>query len=456
MRETTGTQRADDRSGTEGRSSSARGHIGLIVLFSIGFGLVLGLVLDLLVFGGGREPVITGCALLSLAIGCAMLAALSAGRTNQPQGWAILPAVCFGVTGAAIVIFRPSNHVLGLLGWVWPILLAVLVVWMFRGSRRSLHNWSRRALLYPAFVLLALVAVGGAYETVAEAATSNKPPSGGRTYLVAGHSLYLRCVGSGSPAVILFNGLGERTPIWAWVQGDVARQTRVCVFDRAGQGWSGKGVGRQDAHQLSADVQGLLAAANVPGPYVLAGHSVGGTYALAYAMDYPKDVAGVALIDSATPYQFDLPWYPGFYSMWRRVSALLPTLARAGLARVTVGMIGSGSLPADARRQARAFASSPRELSADRDEFAGLRTVFSQVKALTSLGGKPLFVLTADAGQQSGWFAAQNRLATLSTNSVHQTTHGATHEALVAERNYAAVTARAINAVVRSIRSRAS
>jgi pimeloyl-ACP methyl ester carboxylesterase len=90
-----------------------------------------------------------------------------------------------------------------------------------------------------------------------EAATSNKPPSGGRTYLVTAHRLYLRCVGSGSPAVILFNGLGARTPSWAWVQGDVARKTRVCVFDRAGQGWSGKGVGRQDAHQLSADVQGL-------------------------------------------------------------------------------------------------------------------------------------------------------------------------------------------------------
>ena len=99
----------------------------------------------------------------------------------------------------------------------------------------------------------------------------------------------------------------------------VARQTRVCVFDRAGQGWSGKAPGRQDAHQLSADVDGLLAAANVPGPYVVSGHSVGGTYALAYAMDYPKEVAGVALIDSATPYQFDLPSYPGFYSMWRLV-----------------------------------------------------------------------------------------------------------------------------------------
>ena len=114
-----------------------------------------------------------------------MLAVLSARRTNQPQHGHVSPPSAFGVAGAAILILRPSSHVLGLLGWVWPILLVVLVVWMFRGSRRSLHNWSRRALLYPAFVVLALVAIGGAFETVAEATTSNEPPSGGRTYLVA-------------------------------------------------------------------------------------------------------------------------------------------------------------------------------------------------------------------------------------------------------------------------------
>jgi len=285
-----------------------------------------------------------------------------------------------------------------------------------------------------------------------EAATSNNPPSGGRTYIVAGHSLFLRCTGSGSPAVILFTGLGERTPSWAWVQGDVARQTRICVFDRAGQGWSGKAPGRQDAHELAADVHGLLAAASLPGPYVVAGHSVGGTYALAYAMDYPKDVAGVALLDSATPYQFDLPTYPGFYSMWRRASALLPTLARAGVARV-YSFVSFSSFPSDARRALRAFSSSPRELRADRDEFAELRTVFRQDKALTSLGGKPLFVLTADLGQLSGWPAAQKRLAGLSTNSVHQTTHGATHAALLEDMNYAVVSSRAIGAVVRSVRT---
>ena len=296
------------------------------------------------VFGGGPEGVITGAALIALAFGMLMLVELARRRTDQPQPWALVPAVGLGVVGLALLILRPSDRVLGRLGWVWPLLLALVVVWSVRGAHRSLHNWSRRALLYPAFAILALVALGGAFETVMEAATSNNPPAGGRTYLVAGHSLYLRCAGSGSPAVILFNGLGERTPSWAWVQGDVARQTRVCVFDRAGQGWSGKAPGRQDAHQLSADVRGLLAAAHVPGPYVLAGHSVGGTYALAYAMDYPKDVAGVALIDSATPYQFDLPDYPSFYSLWRRGSALLPTLARAGVARV-YSFTSFGSLP---------------------------------------------------------------------------------------------------------------
>ena len=150
--------------------------------------------------------------------------------------------------------------------------------------------------------------------------------------------------------------------------------------------------------------------------------------------------------------KFDLSAYRSFYSMWRRASALLPTLARAGVARV-YSLNSFSSLPPDARRAERAFGSSPREWRAYRDEFAQLPTVFRQDKALTSLGGKPLFVLTADLGQLSGWPAAQNKLAGLSTNSVHQTTQGATHAALLEDRNYAAVSSRTIDAVVRSVRT---
>jgi pimeloyl-ACP methyl ester carboxylesterase len=434
------------------RERSQSGHIGLIVLGSIVAGLVLGLVLVLGVFGGSEEATITGAALISLGAGMLILFLLAERRTDRPQPWALAPAISLGAIGFALLIIRPGDRLLSWMGWVWPMLLALLVVWSVRGARRSLPTWSRRWLLYPALAVLGLVALGGAYETVAET-TSNPAPSTGRTFLVEGHRLYLNCVGSGSPTVVLFNGLGERTPNWAWVQSAVARQTRVCAYDRAGQGWSGKAPGHQDGHQLAADLHGLLSAADVPGPYVVAGHSVGGTYALAYAMDYPKETAGVALIDSASPHQFEeLPDYPGFYSMWRRVGALLPSVGRAGVPRLTSGL-GSGELPHGARSEVRAFNSSPRELRANRDEFNELRTVFDQTKALTSLEGKPLFVLTAGQGQQSGWSAAQDKLATLSTNSRHQTAEGATHAALLEAKDFASVTSGAISEVVQAARS---
>jgi pimeloyl-ACP methyl ester carboxylesterase len=443
----TSTAEATASTGQRGR----RGRIGLIVLGSILAGLALGLVLVLGVFGGSEEATITGSALVALGAGMLILFLLAERRTDQPQPWALAPAIALGALGFALLIIRPGDRLLGWMGWVWPILLALLVVWSVRGARRSLHNWSRRALLYPAFAMLGLVALGGAYETVAEATTSNPAPSTGRTYVVEGHRLYLNCVGSGSPTVVLFNGHSARTPSWAWVQSEVASETRVCAYDRAGQGWSGKTPGRQDGHELAADVHGLLSTANVPGPYVLAGHSVGGTYALAYAMDYPEETAGVALIDSASPHQFDLPDYPSFYSMFRRAGALLPSVGRAGIPRLI--SLSPGELPSEADRAARAFYSSPRELRANHDEFLELRTVFDQTKALTSLDGKPLFVLTADQGQQSGWSAAQDKLATLSTNSRHQTTQGATHAGLLEEEEFASVTSGAISSVVQAARS---
>ncbi len=427
-----------------------RGHIGFVVASSITLGLVLGLVLDMVVLAGSRETTITGAALLALASGFATLAYLSGQYTDQPQPWAWVPAVSFGVTGAAIAVLDPGDETLGLLGWIWPIVLLTLVPWMVRAAREKLVNWSRRALLYPAFAVLALVAVGGVFETVAATETNNPPA--GRSYLVGDHSLYLRCTGSGAPTVVLFSGLSERTSSWAWVQRKAARHTRVCAFDRAGQGWSGGYAGRQDAHELSRDVKGLLVAAHVPGPYVLAGHSVGGPYALAYAMDFPEDVAGVALIDSATPHQFDLPFYPGFYSMWHRVSALLPSLARAGIVRVAVGA-GFGAFPTADARALRAFGSSPRELRADRNEFAELPTVFSQTQALTSIGDKPLFVLTAGLGEQTGWSESQNELSNLSSNALHETEPRATHASLLEDERDAVASSHAIEAVVQAARS---
>ena len=424
---------------------SPRGHLGLIVLGAIASGLLLGLLLVLVVVPDAPEHEILGAALLALGMGFILLAIGSSRFTDQPQAWALRPGVATAVAGLATWALAPNDHSLTLAGWVWPALLLVLVGWSYRGARRALHNWSRRALLYPSLLVLLLIAAGGAFQTVSAATSTNPAPD--RSYLVNGHNLYLHCVGTGEPTVVLFNGLGERTPSWAWVQQRVSSSTRVCAFDRAGEGWSGAAPARQDGHQLASDLHQLLRVARVHGPYVLAGHSVGGVYALIYAEQYPREVAGVALIDSATPYQFDLPDYPGFYTMGRRLYSVMPVLAHAGLARLTAA--GSfASLPDAARRQARAFASSPRELRADHADFAELPTVFEQAKALKSVDGKPLAVLTASVGTQRGWFAAQKRLAKLSTNSVQQSVVGATHAALLEDKGFASITSRAISDVV--------
>jgi pimeloyl-ACP methyl ester carboxylesterase len=429
---------------------SARGHVGLVVLGATASGLLLGLLLVLIVLAGGPEHEVLGAALFALGAGFVVLSVGSRCFSDQPQAWALRPGVATSVIGVAIWAFSPSDHALALAGWVWPVLLLALVVWSYRNARRSLSNWSRRTLLDPSLFVLLVIAVGGAFQTVSAATASNPAPD--RTYVVNGHSLYLHCVGSGEPTVVLFNGLGERTPSWARVQQRVSGSTRVCTFDRAGEGWSGAGPTGQDGQQLASDLHGLLRVAHVPGPYLLAGHSVGGVYALVYAAQYPREVAGVALIDSATPYQFDLPDYPSFYSIGRRLYSVMPVFAHVGIGQLLAASQFAG-LPSAARRQARAFASSPRELRADQADFAELPEVFDQAKALTSLNGKPLAVLTATVGEQRGWLAAQRKLTRLSRTSTQRTVAGATHIALLEDKNFAAITSEAITQVVRYTRS---
>lgn len=432
--------------------SPRRGPIGWIVAASLFLGAVAALVLVLLVFPGAREHVITGMALLAFALGWGSLALLSGWRTSQPQRWALVPAAFLAVSGFALLLLAPGNHGFIVLGWLWPPALLVLAVWMVVQARRHLRSWTRAWLIYPVCALTALAGVGGGVEAVRGAVTSVAAAAPGHLYDVGGHRLYLQCSGSGSPTVVLANGFGENSGSWAWIAPAVARDTRVCSYDRAGEGWSDSAGGPQDGVQLAADLHALLIAANVPGPYVLAGHSVGGTYDLIFAARYPTEVAGIVLLDSATPQQFDLPSYPAVYATLRRATALFPSVARLGLGHLAFGT-GFAGLPPGARAQEQALASTALGLRGDRDEWSQLPAAFTQAQALTDFGRKPLVVITAGQGQAPGWAAAQDKLADLSSNSVHRTVNGATHEALLDDRGFAAQSAQGIRAVVLAARA---
>jgi hypothetical protein len=77
----------------------------------------------------------------------------------------------------------------------------------------------------------------------------------------------------------------------------------------------------------------------------------------------------------------------------------------------------------------------------------------NQAQSLTSLGDRPLVVVTADDGAADGWMEAQDELAALSTNSVHRTLPDAAHAALTENRAFAAQSSQAIRDVVDSVRT---
>ncbi len=429
-----------------------RGHLGQIVAGSLAAGLVAGVLLVFAPFIAADDTGATGAILCGFALGWAMLTVLSVRFTDQPQCWAAAPALFMGLGGLLLIAFGSTAQ--QVLTWVWPPAMLALIVVTFVRARRRLHSTSARVLLYPVLAALALASVGGGVETVLEAYDASHYPMPGRLVDVDGHRMHLRCSGTGSPTVVLQPGAGDMASTMAWIAPAVARDTRVCVYDRPGRGWSDPVDTPQDGIRVADDLHTLLHNAHVPGPYVLAGHSFGGLYVLAYAAHYPDDVAGMVLIDSTAPTspapRTDAP--VGRNDLLVRATSLVSVVSRVGLGRL-YSLASYGTLPSPAREEVRASISTPATLRSTIDEFAQGSTSMQEAAELRSLGDTPLFVLTAGSGSAESWIANQDKLARLSTNSAHRTVDGATHEMLVADQTAAASTITAIRAVVTSVRT---
>src|SRR5437016_3699248 len=431
-----------------------RGHISLIVAGSLMTGFVVSIVLVVGPFGGVRVHVIMGTALLGWALGWALLAVLSMRWSDQPQRWAVVPAALMALAGASLLLFRPDANAMNLLGWIWPLALIALAVWMTVQARRDLRSLARRLVLYPLFGGLVVAGVAGSYETIQEQVDRSTTAMPGHLVDVGGRRLYVHCTGSGSPAVVLVSGLAETSTYWGgWIAPAVAQNTTVCAYDRAGQGWSDPPASPQDGAAVATDLHTLLDHAQIPGPYVLVGHSTGGAYARIFAARYPDQVAGMALLDSQPNEAFTgLPDFPSQYSTISRASALFPSLARLGAFRLA-NQFAPDPLPIPTRDEERAVISTANLNRIQRDEFAELPMTLTEAAALTTLGDRPLIVVTAAKGAQAGWLALQDKMTGLSSDSDHRVLPDTDHPGLIHDRVGAAQASQAILDVVASVRS---
>ena len=227
----------------------------------------------------------------------------------------------------------------------------------------------------------------------------------------------------------------------------------MCVYDRAGRGWSEAAESTQDGAQIAADLHTLLHRGGVAGPYVLAGHSFGGLYVRIFAAHYPDEVAGLVLVDSTAskePAMSVIPASGHAEEPVGRVPVLISLSARVGLPRL-FGQLDLGSLPPQSRDEARASVAQASWVSGTVDEYMRGSVSMREAASLRDFADKPLFVLTAGKHPAS-WMTSQEKMLTLSTNSVQKIVAGATHTDVVLEERYATVTARAILAVVDSVR----
>ena len=116
---------------------------------------------------------------------------------------------------------------------------------------------------------------------------------------IGGRRINLQCMGTNGPTVVLMSGIFSWSLIWYKTQPVIAQKTRVCAFDRANYGFSDPTPRPQILSEVVDDLHNALQAGTIPGPYVLVGHSLGGLEARIYAQRWPKEVAGMVIVDTS-------------------------------------------------------------------------------------------------------------------------------------------------------------
>ncbi|MBO3697014.1 alpha/beta fold hydrolase [Roseivirga sp. E12] len=293
-------------------------------------------------------------------------------------------------------------------------------------------------LIVISFISLLIVgSIGGLiYESTARKNALKAYPPPGEMISVGSHKLHLDCRGTaeeGAPTVILEAGLDPMggSILWSGLIDSIAEFCRVCTYDKAGIAWSEIGPQPRVADKLVDELHLLLENSNEKGPYLLVAWSMGGPYARLFAKRYFDEMAGLILVDSSHPEQFErLPANKNFSVPPKFILKTVPLLRKIGIMRNV--MKNELNFPQIApEKQTALYKVSAGSISTVLSEFSNILESLEQAAEVTSLDDLPLTVLGAvdppnpsQVGNiskelliegQKAWFEMQRELSELST-----------------------------------------
>jgi pimeloyl-ACP methyl ester carboxylesterase len=342
---------------------------------------------------------------------------------------------------------------LGLILRLLPVIgLALLVLIVLAAIA---FVWVRLVLLILLLTLAGLALLGGLYQARAVQRDRRRFPPSGIFSDAGGFKLHLLVQGEdrGKPTVILESGMAGLGILWHWVQTELADETRVVAYDRAGFGWSETSPNPRTAQDCARELHTALVNAGIGGPYVLAGWSFGGLVVRAFADLFADEVVGLTLVDASHPDQWLHMPIPNANLLLGRSMRIQAELCRFAYGRIVNGaarMITEGLPEQHGQAVAAWCALSDCWRSESQQALQWGANSRQQVNGAGPLGDLPVYLLGVSEQPLYGEALTrlQEDLVTISSNSTRSIVQGATHEALVAKPEYAAQVSQAIRQVI--------
>lgn len=236
-----------------------------------------------------------------------------------------------------------------------------------------------------------------------------------------GTGIHLYTSGSSEMPLVFASNIGASAPYVeaAPLIQKLPSETAAVVYDRPGYGWSEVTNAPRDINTIVSEIHTVLKASHYDSPIIFVAHSMGSLEALRYAQLYPEEVAGVVLIDGASP-----EFCSEFNNIMISESFIMNALRNTGILRLLSHTQGIEKVLNPNTSLPQELQALNKDISLEKlwnknmiEEKMKLKANSKTILKAGSIGNVPLRIITSKTNPYGNWQDSQKAMLKLSTDS---------------------------------------